>query len=201
MPYFGGIIRPNWYIVSLHTEQWFNTNHPSSVVFLLGQKQDCLLSLHSYSPVHGCLSHHLRRKSIIFGPVKVYRGKKGYWTTLIVMCFTMHIFFCPEQQTLVTKKTSRPSLCYKWSNSLLEKVWEQCYMWYPAANSSAKHRLSIAPFPDGPPSFHHLSFSKQQKARRQPEKESTQSTLWVLYSLQEKLHTHTKYKSIPAAVT
>ena len=78
MPYFGGVIRPNWYIV--HTEQWFNTDHdPSSVVFLLGQKQTLPgLSLESaYCPVHGCLSHHLRRESIIFHPVKVYRGKKA----------------------------------------------------------------------------------------------------------------------------
>ena len=82
--------------------------------------------------------------------MNVYGGIKAkciHWTSLIVMYFTMHVSFCPEQQqqqqqqTLVTKKTSgsfdpfvsvsnsfqsckkisRPSPCCKWSNSWLWK--------------------------------------------------------------------------------
>ena len=58
----------------------------------------------------------------------------------------------------------------------------------------------LASFPWTPrPAFCRLPFCKQQEVRGQSEKESTQSTLWILYP--RKLHTHMKYKSIPAAAT
>ena len=68
------------------------------------------------------------------------------------MCFTMHMFFCPEQQqqqqTLVAKKTSRsldhfgsvsnsyqsltnfPGLLHAANDQTVdfERVWEHCYM-------------------------------------------------------------------------
>jgi len=40
----------------VHTEQFNNTDHPGSVVFLLEQKQlfqDCLFA-HAHCKVHGC---------------------------------------------------------------------------------------------------------------------------------------------------
>ena len=60
--------------------------------------------------------------------------------------------------------------------------------------------VSVASFPCTPrPALCHLPFCKQQEVRRQSEKDSTQSTLWILSP--RKLHTHTKYKSIPAGAT
>ena len=62
----------------VHTEQQFNTDHPSSVAFLLGQKQliqDCLLA-HAHCEVHGCPAR-IWGGGPIFGPVKVYGGKKA----------------------------------------------------------------------------------------------------------------------------
>ena len=118
----------------------------------------------------------------------------------------MHAFFCPEQQqqqqqTLTTRKTltsldpfasvtnsyqsceNLPGLLRAANNQNidLEKVWEQCYMWYPAANLQL-HTVSVASFPCTPhPAFCPLPpYSKQQKARWGPEKEATQSTFWLL---------------------
>ena len=43
------------------------------------------------------------------------------------------------------------------------------------------HTISVASFPCTPrPAFCRLPSSKQQKARWQPDKEATQSTLWIL---------------------
>ena len=81
-----------------------------------------------------------------------------------------------------------------------EKVWEQCYMWYPAANSSAKHSLSSLISMHAPPSCLSLYHSASNRKWGGSLRKRLHSLL-SRYTLQEKLHTHTKYKSNPAAAT
>ena len=124
------------------------------------------------------------------------------WTSLIVMCFTMHVFFClAQQQTLVTKKsgleTSWPfclsairitHVKVKSFPGLLCAVNDQTvWLWVGLGTMlymvpcCKLNIVSVASFPCTPrPAFCRLQFCKQQEARGQSEKESTQSTLWIL---------------------
>ena len=132
------------YLITVHTEQQLNTDHASSVVFLLGQKQlfqDYLLGLHTAQFMVTFISMYGEHQFL--GPVKVYGGEEAKcvnWTSLIVMCFThacvllswtittkdtcyqidLEIPFCLCQQFItIMWKSSRPSLCCKWSKSWL----------------------------------------------------------------------------------
>ena len=59
----------------VHTEQWFNTDHASSVVLLLRQKQlfhAGMLLGSAHCTVHGNLGQYLQKASIC-GPVMVWK--------------------------------------------------------------------------------------------------------------------------------
>ena len=122
------------------------------------------------------------------------------WTSWCVLF--MHVYFCPEQQqTLSYQKDveiswpfasvsnlyqsckNLPGLlyaCWKWLTVDFEKVWEQCYMWYLAANSSATHSLSSLIPMHTMPSFLSLIIQQATESEVAAWEKATQSTLWKL---------------------
>ena len=61
----------------VHTEQQFNTDHPSSVVFLLGQKQASRIFCWLMHTAKFMVALPASKGRINFGPVKVYERKKA----------------------------------------------------------------------------------------------------------------------------
>ena len=119
--------------------------------------------------------------------------------------------FVVHEQTLVTKKTLRSldpfasvNNSYQSCKNLpghLRAVNHQLILRTMVLDTLLQtlqlHTLTVASFPcTSCLAFCRLPFSNQQKGKWQPEKETTQSTLWI-HSYKEKLHTHTKYKSMP----
>ena len=116
----------------VHTELRFNTDHASSVVLLLGEKQlfqDCLLGLHSSWSLLSAFTENIS----IWPCESVRRGKAkcANWTSLIVMCFTfvfnnnrhllpIHFLTLLPLSAIHNNhvKIPRPFPCYKWSKSL-----------------------------------------------------------------------------------
>ena len=121
----------------------------------------------------------------------------------------MHVLFCLQQQQhiLVTKKTSRsldpfasvsnsyqscknfPGLLCAVNDRMInfEKVWEQYYTWYLAANSSSKHSLSTFPWIPHP-----LSLTIQQATESEVAAWERGYTVYSLDTLSKKSCIHTQ---------
>ena len=127
------------------------------------------LSLGStHCTVHGRLHRHLRRTSI-YSPVKVYGGDS--WP------------FCLRQQFItIMWKSPMPSPCCKMIKTLTLRKSGGNNATCDTLLQTFSYTVSVALIPMYvPPSFCPLPpYSKQQKAGWGPEKEATQSTLWLL---------------------